>query len=187
MLAQDLLGRLPRAQVVENTLDRDAEAPDNGLAVADVGVDGDSVDLTVHGPCIAQLYRNAVLLAYRSGQQAHRTGPQVRFPTPKSVPARSQSAIPWFGPCGASLRPGHTSCPPPPAAAPGEGRGKGGRHFGARPLGLSLTAASTAARWHGTGRSILLVENPDPNSSQLPTADTNCPLKVIESAHRAPP
>jgi len=59
-------------------------------------------------------------------------------------------AIPWFGLSGASLRPGRTSCTLPRAAAPGEGRGKDGRHFGARPQGL--TAASAAARWRGTGR-----------------------------------
>jgi hypothetical protein len=37
--------RLPRAQVVENGLDGDTEAPDHGLAVADVGVDGDAVEV----------------------------------------------------------------------------------------------------------------------------------------------
>src|SRR5688572_18432990 len=56
--------------------------------------------------------------------------------------------MPWFGPCGASLRPGRTSCRPPRAAAV-----KDGRLFGARPQGLSLTDASTAARLRGTGRS----------------------------------
>src|SRR5262245_43751178 len=54
VLAQDLLGRLARAQVVENGLDRHAEAPDDGLAVADVGVDGDAVDVAGHVGSIAR-------------------------------------------------------------------------------------------------------------------------------------
>jgi hypothetical protein len=44
VLAQDLLRRLAGAQVVADGLHSDAEASHNGLAVADVGVDGDAID-----------------------------------------------------------------------------------------------------------------------------------------------
>jgi len=73
---------------------------------------------------------------------------RLSHPTvPSELQLLTPPTIPWFGPCGASLRPGRTSCRPPRAAAV-----KDGRHVGARPQGLSLTAASTVARWRGTGR-----------------------------------